>query len=365
MVSTRCSRALCAALAACLAGIAAADERVVNVYTWADYIGPTTIADFERETGIHVNYDTYDSSETVDTKLLAGSTGYDVVFHDMPYSARLMPIGIYQPLDRERIPNWSGLDPKILAMYATYDPGNRYGAPYTWGTTGFAYNVDLVRARMPDAPVTSGRMLFDPEVVARFADCGVAFLDSPTDVVPMALAYLGYSVDSEVASELEEAERMLKSVRPYIRYFSSAKMLLDLPNSEICVAMSWSGDYATARARARDAGVDINLAYSVPSESSIGWADGMFIPADAPHPDAAYAFIDFILRPDVIAAITNTITYANAVPASNPMIRPEILSDPAVYPTADVLAVLQAKTTLPPKSERLRTRIMARMKTGL
>jgi putrescine transport system substrate-binding protein len=362
----KCSGALLLLLAcAPLIAIAADGERIVNVYSWADYIGPTTLEDFQRETGIKVNYDTYDSSETVDTKLLAGSTGYDVVFHDMPYSARLIPIGIYKPLDRARIPNWPGLDPKILEIYAKYDPGNRYGAPYTWGSTGFAYNVDLIRARMPDAPVTSGRMLFDPEVVSRFADCGVSFLDSPTDVVPMALAYLGYSVDSDVPSELEEAERVLKSVRPYVRYFSSAKMLIDLPNSETCVAMSWSGDYATARTRARDAGVDINLAYSVPSEGSIGWYDGMFIPADAPHPDTAYAFIDFILRPDVIAAITNFIDYANAVPASNPMVKPEIIADPAVYPTPDILATLQPKMTLPPKVERLRTRIMARVKTGL
>jgi putrescine transport system substrate-binding protein len=361
----RCRRVLFALLAGAAAAAAAEGERVVNVYSWADYIGPTTLDDFERETGIEVNYDTYDSSETVDTKLLAGSTGYDVVFHDMPYSARLIPIGIYRPLERERIPNWAGLDAKILETYATYDPGNRFGAPYTWGSTGFAYNVDLVRARMPDAPVTSGRMLFDPEIVSRFADCGVSFLDSPTDVVPMALAYLGYSVDTDVASELEHAERVLKSVRPYIRYFSSAKMLLDLPNSETCIAMSWSGDYATARTRAREAGVDINLAYSVPSEGSIGWYDSMFIPADAPHPDAAYAFIDFILRPDVIAAITNFIDYANAVPASNPMVKAEILSDPAVYPTPDIMAVLQPKMTLAPKVERQRTRIMARVKSGL
>jgi putrescine transport system substrate-binding protein len=176
----------------------------------------------------------------------------------------------------------------------------------------------------------------------------------------MVLAYLGYSVDSADPGELEEAERVLKSVRPYVRYFSSTKMLIDLPNSEICVAMSWSGDYATARTRAREAGVDINLAYSVPSEGSIGWYDGMFIPADAPHPDTAHAFIDFILRPDVIAAITNFIDYANALPASNPMIKPEILSNPAAYPTPEILATLQPKMMLPPKIERQRTRIMAR-----
>jgi putrescine transport system substrate-binding protein len=352
-------------LAAVPATGAAAEERVVNVYSWADYIGATTVADFERETGIEVNYDTYDSSETVDTKLLAGSTGYDVVFHDMPYSSRLIPIGIYRPLRHERLAHWRGLDPAILERYAAYDPGNRHGVPYMWGSTGFAYNVDLISARMPDAPVTSGDMLFKPEVVARFADCGVSFLDSPSDVVPMALAYLGYSADSTVIRELEEAERLLKAVRPYVRYFSSAKMLLDLPNSEICVAMSWSGDYATARDRALDAGVDVRLAYSVPREGSIGWYDAMFIPADAPHPDNAYRFIDFVLRPDVIAAITNLISYANAVPASRPFIDAQILADPAIYPTPEVLDVLEPKMSLPPKIERLRTRIMARVKSGL
>src|SRR5262245_13773984 len=224
----KCRRALLLMLA-CAPTLAAAagSERIVNVYSWADYIGPTTIQDFERETGIKVNYDTYDSSETIDTKLLAGSTGYDVVFHDMNYSARLMPIGIYAPIQHERLKNWAGLDPSILAMYADYDPGNTFGVPYMWGSTGFAYNVDMVKARMPDAPVLSGDMLFKPEVVSRFADCGVAFLDSPSDVVPMALAYLGYQADSTATAELEDAEKLLKSVRPYVRYFSSTKMLLD------------------------------------------------------------------------------------------------------------------------------------------
>ncbi len=237
-----------------------------------------------------------------------------------------------------------------------------------WGSTGFAYNVDLVRARMPDAPVTSGAMLFDPEVVSRFADCGVTFLDSPTDVVPMALAYLGLRASTPtMPSELEEAERAAQ-VRAPLRHATSAprKMLLDLPNSEICVAMSWSGDYATARARARDAGVDINLAYSVPSRGLDRLVRrACSSPPTRPTPTTRYAFIDFMLRPDVIAAITNFIYYANAVPASKPMIEPEILDDPAVYPTPEILAALQPKMTLPPKSERLRTRIMARVKTGL
>jgi putrescine transport system substrate-binding protein len=360
-----CSAAALVGWAALAGPVAVAEPRVVNVYSWADYVGPTTIDDFERETGIRVNYDTYESSEAVDTKLLAGSTGYDVVFHDMPYSSRLIPIGIFQPLQRDKLKNWSGLDPRVLAIYSAYDPGNRYGVPYMWGTTGFAYNVDMVMQRMPDAPVDSGDMLFRPEVVSRFADCGVSFLDSPTDVVPMALAYLGYSADSTDVAELDEAEALLKAVRPYVRYFSSTKMLLDLPNNEVCVAMSWSGDYATARARAAAAGVDVNLAYSVPKEGSIGWYDGMFIPADAKHVEEAHIFIDYILRPDVIASITNFISYANAVPAANPMIHPELLNDPAIYPTPEVIASLEPKMALPPKMERIRTRIMARVKTGL
>lgn len=353
-------------LAALLAaGVAAEEEKVVNVYNWADYVGPTTLADFEAETGIEVNYDTYESSEMVEAKLLAGSTGYDVIVHGGQYSSRLIPIGVFMPLERERLTNWDLIDPRILARLADYDPGNLHAVPYMWGSTGFAYNVEMVHERMPDAPVRSGDMVFDPEVVSRLADCGVSFLDSPTDVMPMAMVYLGRNPDSIDPADLAAAEALIKSVRPYVKYFSSARMLQDLPNREICVAMSWSGDYAQAHARSVEAGKEVELAYTVPSEGSIFWFDGLLIPSDAPHPDNAHRFIDFLLRPDVIAKITNETRYANAIPASNPLVKPEVLSDPAVYPTPDVLARLRMTRTLPPKSERLRTRAWAHAKTGM
>lgn len=352
-------------LSALLASGSAAEEKVVNVYNWADYIGPTTLADFEAETGIHVNYDTYESSEMVEAKLLAGSTGYDVVVHGGQYSSRLIPIGIFMPLDRKRLTNWHLIDPLILSRLAEYDPGNLHVAPYMWGSTGFAYNVDMIRERMPDAPVNSADMIFDPKVVSHFADCGVSFLDSPTDVIPMAMIYLGKNPDSIDPADLEAAKNLIESVRPYIKYFSSARMLQDLPNREVCIAMSWSGDYAQAQARSVEAGKAVHLAYTIPKEGSIFWFDGLLIPSDAPHPENAHRFINFLLRPDVIAKITNETRYANAIPASDPLVRPDVLSDPAVYPTPKVIERLQMTRTLPPKSERLRTLAWAHAKTGM
>jgi len=356
-----------AAIAACwvFAATARAEEPVLNVYSWADYIGSTTIRDFEAESGIKVNYDTYDSSETLDTKLLMGSTGYDVVSHDAAMAARLIPIGIFQTIDRARLRNWHLMDRRLLEMYAFYDPKNWYAVPYTWGSTGFAYNVDMIRARMPDAPVDSGRMLFDPAVVSRFADCGISFIDSPTDVIPMALIYLGLSGDSTDPGDLSRVELLLRAVRPYVRYFSSTKMLLDMPNGDVCLAMSWSGDYATAAAGARESGLDIHLAYSVPKEGTVAWLDAWFIPVDAPHPENAHRFIDYILRPDVMASITNQIHYANPVPTSAPMVDPAYLADPAIYPTEEMLEGMHVKLTLSPKAERMRTRLWARVKSGL
>jgi putrescine transport system substrate-binding protein len=356
--------AACAFALAGSPGAHAGEAPVVNVYNWVDYIGAQTIADFEAETGIRVNYDIYESSEIVEAKLLTGATGYDVVVHGGQYSARLIPIGVFRPLDRKLLPSWKHLDPKVLAILENYDPGNVYAAPYMWGSTGFAYNVDLVKERVPDAPVGSGKMIFDPRIMEKLADCGVSFLDSPTDVIPMALVYLGFDANSTDPEELRAAEAMLLSVRPYVKYFSSARILNDLPNREVCVAMSWSGDYAVARERSAEAGVEIDLAYTVPTEGSIFWFDGLFIPADAPHPENAHRFIDYILRPDVIAAISNQTRYANAITASQPLLEPEILADPAIYPTEEVIRRLQLTHTLPPKIERLRTRAFARVKAG-
>jgi len=341
------------------------DEKVLNIYNWADYIGEDTLADFQSEYGIKINYDIYESSEIVDAKLMAGNTGYDVVIHSAAFSGRLIPVGIYQPLDKSKLTNLSNLDPRVLELLAETDPGNRYAIPYMWGTTGFSYNAEMIRERMPDAPLASGDMIFNPEVVSHFADCGVSFLDSPTDVIPMALIYLGLEGNSSDPEEIAQAEKVLQGVRPYIKYFSSTKLLMDLPNKEICIAMSWSGDYATAYVRAEEAGVDIELAYTIPEEGTASWVDGVYIPSDAPHPNNAHLFLDFLMRPEVIAAISNKTNYANGNEASTPLVNPEIVNNPAIYATDEVLGHSTVQKLFPPKIERIRTRVWSRVKTGM
>lgn len=343
----------------------AEESRVLNIYNWADYIGESTIAAFEKETGIKVNYDIYDSSELVDTKLMAGSSGYDIVFHSAQYSARLIPVGILLPLDKRLLPNLKHLDPAILSVYEHYDPGLRFGVPYTWGTTGFSYNVRKIRERMPDAPVDSASLVFDPKIVSRFADCGVTLLDSATDVLPMALAYLGRRPDSIEPADLHDAEALLLAIRPYIRYFSGQRMLMDLPAEEVCIAMSWSGDYAVARRRAAEEGLDVQLAFTLPREGMPGWFDGAYIPSDAPHPRNAHRFLDFLLRPEVIADVTNTVGYANANRAATPLVRQELREDPAIYPDAAVTARMSTPMVLAPKAERLRSRAWSHVKYGM
>jgi putrescine transport system substrate-binding protein len=355
------------ALLLCLVAVCVrADEpRVLNIYNWADYIGTDTVRNFERETGIHVNYDFYDSSELVDTKLMAGSSGYDIVFHSAQYSARLLRVGILRPLDKRLLPRLSDLDPRVLEAYQHYDPGLRYGVPYTWGTTGFAYNVRKIRERMPDAPVDSAALVFRPEVVSRFADCGVTLLDSATDVLPMALAYLGRRPDSVDPADLRAAEELLLAIRPYIRYFSGQKMLVDLPSEEVCIAMSWSGDYAVSRARAKAAGLDVELAFTLPKEGMPAWFDAAYIPADAPHPGNAHRFLDFLLRPEVIAGVTNTVGYANASRVATPLVDPRLRNDPAIYPDEAVMRRLSTPMVLEPRIERLRSRAWSHVKYGM
>ena len=353
-------------MAALVSSVAhAADDPVLNVYSWTDYIAPELLSEFEREYGIHVNYDTYESSEIVDSKLLAGGTGYDVITHDAQLVGRLMPIGLFEALDFSKIPNAKYTDPVIAKMTEGYDPGNRHNVPYMWGSVGYAYNVDMVKERMPDAPIGSGDFIFKPEILSKFADCGVSFLESPTDVIPMALAYLGHDINSVDPAHLDEVEALLKGVRPYIKYFSSTKMIQDLPNREVCVAMSWSGDYAQAQQRGIDANLDVKLAYAVPKTGAPLWVDVMVMPRDAPHKDNGHLFINFLMRPEIMARISNHVFYANGNVASKPYLDAAVKDDPAIYPPDDIIAILKAKTILDPKQERLRTRLWARFKTGM
>lgn len=340
-------------------------EKVLNIYNWADYIDPQILIDFEQEYDIKVNYDIYDTAEVLDIKLMAGRSGYDIVIHSASASSRLQPVGIYHSIDHSRLSNWHHIDKQLVAMAEQHYSNGMAGVPYMWGTTGIAYNVDMINKRMPDAPLDSARLVFDPQVIAKFADCGVSFLDDPQSVIAMAMIYLGYPANSVDKQHLQEVEKLLKAVRPYVKYFSSTKMLLDLPSEEVCIAMSWSGDYSVASTRAAAAGLDIEIAYSIPKEGSVFWFDNMYIPNDAPHRENAYLFIDYILRPPVVAAATNYIGYANANRSATPLVDPKITSDIAIYPDSATLEILQATEVLVPKLERVRSRTWTRIKTGL
>lgn len=343
----------------------ASTEQVLNIYNWSDYVGPHTIENFRREFGIDVNYDIYDSSEIVDAKLLAGGSGYDVVFHSNQFASRLAPLGLFHRLDYSKLPNIRYLDEDIVERINMYEEVKGYAVPYMWGTTGYAYNADMVRKRLPDLVLDSANMLFDPAIVSKLADCGVTLLDSPTDVIPMVLAYLGRDPNAVDEASMAAAEAQLDLVRPYILYFSSTKMISDLPNREVCVAMSWSGDYAQAAARAEEAGIQIDLRYTMPKEGSGLWVDGMFIPSDAPHVENAYKFINYILRPEVTAEISNFIYYANANRASRPMLKSQVVDNPGIYPDQASWDLLYPVRFGPPADERLRTRVWARVKSGI
>jgi putrescine transport system substrate-binding protein len=372
----RASRAFAAVVGAALAAAAcggrhgaapsapAAEEGVLNVYNWADYIGHDTVAEFERETHIKVIYALYDSNETLEAKLLAGRSGYDIVSTTTGFYGRQIKAGAYLPLDKSRLPNWKNLDPQVLALQADADPGNRYAVPYLHAMNGLVYNVDMIKARLADAPTDSLAMIFDPKVVAHFADCGVTFLDSPPDVIQLALAYLHRDPNSRKASDLRDAETLVMAVRPYIRTFDSNDYWHQLASKETCLAIAWSSDYSVAQARAREDGTGARLAFILPKEGSNITYNAFLIPASAPHPQAAHRFLNFILKPQVIAEITNDIHYGNDNLAARPFVHAELLSDPAVYPPPEVRARLYLPAELGQDYDRLRTRVWTHIKTG-
>ncbi len=343
---------------------AGAEERRLFIYNWTDFIGPETIAKFEKLTGIKVTYDVYDAEETMEARLMAGSSGYDIVSASTDFFSREIKAGVYEILDKSKLPNWKNLDPRVLAIQAAYDPNNEHAVPYLHSINGFAYNVDMVKARMPNAPVDSLDMLFKPEVVAKFADCGVTFLDSAEDVIQLALNYLGLDPNSTKPQDFKAAENLILKVRPYIRAFDSAEYLNGLANKEVCVAMSWSSDYALSHARAKAVGVNVNLAFTVPKEGANETFSSLLIPEGAPHRQAAYEFMNFILRPDVIAEITNAIYYGNDNVASRPLVNPRILSDVTLYPTPEIEARLYKSAEVNAATERIRTRTWTRIKTA-
>src|ERR1700733_4486758 len=301
-----------------------AEDKQLNIYNWADYIGKNTIAKFEQATGIKVVYDTFDADTMLEAKVMAGNSDYDVVTTSTDFFSRQIKAGVYMTLDRTKLPNWKNLDPHVLEIEALSDPGNRHAVPYMHSINGFAYNVDMIKARMPNAPLDSLDMLFKPQIIAKFADCGVSFLDSAEDVLQLALNYLHLDPNTTRPEDFKAAERLIMAVRPYIRSFDSSEYMNGLANKEVCIAMSFSADYAASRARAKAAGVDVNLAFTVPREGANASYDAFLIPVGAPHLDAAYRFIDFMLRPQVIAAVTNELHYGNDNLAANALVDPKI-----------------------------------------
>ena len=340
------------------------EGQVLNIYNWADYIGYHTIEEFENATHIKVVYQMYDSNATLETVMLAGHSGFDIVSTTTGFYGRQIKAGAYMPLDKSKLPNWKYLDPAVLAMQAQADPGNRYAVPYLHAMNGFIYNVDLIKARMPDAPTGSSAMLFDPKVISKFADCGVTFLDSPEDVIQLALAYLHLDPNSQRVEDLKSAEALVMAVRPYIRQFDSNDYWHQLASKESCLAIAWSSDYSVAQARAREDGTGAHLAFTLPKEGSNITYNALLIPASAPHPEAAHKFLNFILDPKIIAEITNDIDYGNDNIGARPYVRKDILEDPAVYPPPEIRARLYLPAELGPDYDRLRTRVWTRIKTG-
>jgi len=345
---------------------ARAEEKWLHVYNWSDYIAPDTIADFTKETGIEVTYDVYDGNEVLEAKLLAGHSGYDIVVPSAsPYMARQIAAGAYRELDKAKLPNLNNLDPQILALAATADPGDAHGVPYLWSVTGIGYNTaQLDRALGPEPPRDGLALLFDPAYAQKLAACGIALLDTPQEVVPAALAYLGRDPKSHAEADLAEAIALIDKVRPYVRKFHSSQYINDLATGDICIALGYSGDVIQARNRAREAESPVEIAFRVPREGAQMSIDMLGIPADAPHPDNAHAFINYILRPEVIAAISNAVSYPNPNLAATPLVEPEIRDDPGIYPPESVKRLLYIDLPAPRAYERARTRAWTRMKSG-
>jgi len=355
-----------AATLACLALPAPAlAEGSLHLYIWSDYITDAAIERFSTEFGVEVTVDVYDSNETLEARLLAGSSGYDVVVPTADFLQRQVGAGVYQPLDRAQLSNMSNMDEGLMARAAAFDPGNEHGTIYMWGTTGIGYNIDMIAERLgEDYEVNSLELLFDPEIASQVADCGITMLDAPVEMIPAALAYLGRDPQSHAAEDLEAAGELLTQARENVRYFHSSQYIGDLANGEVCVVFGYSGDVFQAAARAEEADRGVNVWYAIPNEGAVVWFDLLAIPSDAPNAENAHLFINYLMQPDVIAEITNYVWYANANRPSWPLVDEEITSDPAIFPTQEVLDRLFTLVPYSARLDRTVTRLWTRVRTG-
>jgi putrescine transport system substrate-binding protein len=358
--------AIAATLAAfCAAALPAfAEDRVVNVYNWSDYIDPSILDDFTKETGIKVKYDVFDSNDLLETKLLAGKTGYDVVVPSSNFLGRQIDAGVFVKLEKSKLPGLSHVWPDVAKRLSAFDPGNQYAVNYMWGTTGIGYNVNKIKERMPDAPLDSWKMVFDPEVIAKFKDCGVMFLDTPDEIIPAALNYLGKDPNSRNPDDFAAASELLKKVRPFVKKFHSSEYINALANGDACLVIGWSGDIKQSASRAaeknktqKDPKKKVEVGYVIPKEGAGTFYDNLAIPKDAKNLTEAYAFIDYLLRPEVIAKASNAISYANGNIDSQTFIDKAILEDKSVFPDEETMKKLFTVLPLDQKSQRESTKI--------
>jgi putrescine transport system substrate-binding protein len=354
-----------AAIAALVYGYSAfAKDREVRVYNWSDYIDESILKDFTKETGIKVVYDVFDSNEVLETKLLAGKTGYDVVVPTGPFLSRQIGAGVFQKLDKSKLPNLTNMWPEIDKRTAIYDPGNAYSINYMWGTTAIGFNEAKIKERMPDAPVDSWDLVFKPEIISKFKDCGVHFLDAADDVIPAALNYLGLDPNSTKPEDLAKATELLEKVRPYVQKFHSSEYINALANGDICLAIGYSGDILQARNRAEEAKNGHTIVLSVPKEGAQMWFDQMAIPADAKNVEEAHAFLNYIMKPEVIAKASNYLSYASGNLAAQALLDETVKGDESIYPDAAKMDRLYVKTPYDPKAQRTVTRAWTKVVTG-
>ncbi|OPA83168.1 polyamine ABC transporter substrate-binding protein [Pseudomonas lactucae] len=355
---------LALSLMGAMAGAAQADDKVLHVYNWSDYIAPDTIANFEKESGIKVVYDVFDSNETLEAKLLAGKSGYDIVVPSNNFLAKQIKAGVYQELDKSKLSNYSNLNTSLLKAVSVSDPDNKHAFPYMWGSIGIGYNPEKVKAALGVDKIDSWDVLLKPENIAKLKSCGVSFLDSPTEMLPVALHYLGLPTDTQDKKQLKQAEDLFLKIRPSIGYFHSSKYISDLANGNICVAVGYSGDIQQAKSRAAEAGGKVKVAYDIPKEGAGSFYDMVAIPKDAENVEAAYKFMNYLLEPKVMAAITDSVRFPNGNEKATALVDKDITSDPGIYPPADVQAKLYAIADLPAATQREMTRSWTKIKSG-
>ena len=345
-------------------GAAAQEEKILHVFNWSDYIAEDTVPNFEKQSGIKVTYDVFDSNDVLETRLLAGNSGFDLVVPSASFLERQIKAGVFQKIDKSQIPNLKNMDPDIMSRVGLHDPNNEYAVPYLWGTTGIGYNEDKIKKILGDARPDSWNYIYDPKLVAKFKDCGLSLLDAPDEILKTVLAWMGRDPNSQKEEDLKAAEAKLMPIRPFVRKIHSSQYIDDLANGDLCIAVGWSGDILQARDRAAEAGQGVKIKYAIPKEGTIVWFDMLAIPADAKHPKNAHAFINYLMEPQVAANDSNFVNYANGNAASFPMVSDEVKNDPGIYPTPEVKAKLFPSLAYGEDFQRLMNRMWTKFQTG-